>query len=67
MGPDPGLELVFPNKSLHYWPVWHQPMERRLKSHPKQYGGMLEPSFRTQDERDIVLGPKPTFSHIDKH
>lgn len=45
---DPGSELVAPNKSLHYWPFWHQSIEHVLKSHPKQYGGMLEPSFHTQ-------------------
>jgi len=47
VGPNPGSELIFQNKSLHYWPFRHQPTEHGLKYHPKQYGGMLEPSFCT--------------------
>ena len=35
VGPNPGSELVVPNKSLHYWPFWHQYVEHRLKSHLK--------------------------------
>ena len=46
---NPGSELSLPNKSLHYWPFRHQSVERGLKSHPKQYGGILEPSFCTPE------------------
>lgn len=43
----PRIKVIFPNKSLHYWPVHHQPVEGGLKSQLKQYGGMLEPSLCT--------------------
>ena len=47
-GPNPGSELVAPNKSLHYWPFWHQSMMCGLMSHTKQYRRVLELGFRTQ-------------------
>ena len=49
-GPDPGLEVKVCQKTPILLALSEVTYLRRPKSHPKQYGRLPEPSFRTQRE-----------------